>query len=122
MDEVRIRLEGGPGYEPGTEITGEASWSLPQSPEKMAIRLFWFTEGKGDRDMSIVDETTLSTPGATGSLPFRFTLPPGPYSFSGKLITLTWAIEAVAEPSGETARTEIVLAPNGRAKVLHAVS
>jgi hypothetical protein len=39
--------------------------------------------------------------------------PSGPYSFSGRLISLLWALEAVAEPGGEVARREIVLSPSG---------
>jgi hypothetical protein len=46
---------------------------------------------------------------------FRFRLPESPYSFSGKLISLTWALELVAEPSKELARQEITLAPGGEA-------
>ena len=50
----------------------------------------------------------------TGNRPFRFQLPDAPYSFSGKLISLIWAIEAVAEGIKEAARYEFVLAPEGR--------
>ncbi len=37
--------------------------------------------------------------------------PRSPYSFSGKLISLIWALELVALPGREAARTEITLAP-----------
>lgn len=44
---------------------------------------------------------------------FRFQLPEAPYSFSGKLISLAWALELIAYPSKEVVRREIVLAPGG---------
>ena len=42
----------------------------------------------------------------------KFTLPAAPYSFSGKLISLIWAVELVADDS-DSARWEFVLGPDG---------
>jgi hypothetical protein len=52
--------------------------------------------------------------GLTGRGGFRFKLPDSPYSFSGKLVSLAWAIEAVAQPGERSARAEIVIAPGGK--------
>ena len=46
------------------------------------------------------------------------TLPAGPYSFSGRLISLIWALELVAEPGNHVARVEITLGPDGQEVVL----
>ena len=113
-NEVRIDLDGGTAREPGTEVSGTVSWVLETDPTAVAVRIFWYTEGKGDRDLSVVEEIAAEMPGITGRLPFTFRLPPGPYSFSGTLISLLWAIEAVADPSGAAARTELVVGPGGR--------
>ena len=43
-----------------------------------------------------------------------FVLPPAPYSFSGKLISLIWAVEVVAEGIKEASRLEFTLSPDGR--------
>jgi hypothetical protein len=41
-------------------------------------------------------------------------LPWGPYSFSGKLISLIWAFELIALPSEDSIRQEIVIGPDAR--------
>jgi hypothetical protein len=46
---------------------------------------------------------------------FQFTAPLAPYSFTGKLVTLTWAVEVVALPRKENTRVEVVIAPGGKA-------
>lgn len=117
MGEMRLELDGGRrAFRPGEEIAGTASWFLDRDPDAVHVRLFWYTQGKGDQDLSVVEEIAAEAPGATGRLPFRFRLPPGPYSFSGKLISLLWAVEVVADPRGEAAREEIVAGP-GAAEV-----
>ena len=61
------------------------------------------------RDVGIVDTLRIDRPDASGHHDFGFRLPEGPYSFSGKLITLAWAVEVVALPDGETERLDIGL-------------
>lgn len=114
MNEVRIDLDGDTAREPGDEVSGSVSWFLEVDPTAVHVRLFWYTEGKGDRDLSVIEEETAEAPAVTGRLPFRFKLPPGPYSFSGKLISLVWALEAVADPMGAASRVELVVGPGGR--------
>jgi hypothetical protein len=46
-----------------------------------------------------------------GQEKFEFALPEGPQSFSGKLISLIWAVELVVEKSKESQRIEFVLSP-----------
>lgn len=40
-------------------------------------------------------------------------LPADPYSFSGTLISLVWALEVVAEPGGAAGRIDVVVSPTG---------
>ena len=82
------------------------------------LRLFWFTRGKGTEDAAVVDTLRFETPQAEEARPFRFVLPEAPYSVSGKLISLVWALELVAEPSREVDRLELVVAPGGREVLL----
>lgn len=115
MTRIRIELEGAKdGFRPGEVLAGTATWHLEVDPERIAVRLFWYTEGKGDQDLSVVDEVVDDSPSRSGSLAFRFTLPPGPYSFSGRLISLVWALETIADPAGTATREEIVVGPRGR--------
>jgi hypothetical protein len=114
MNELRIDVDGGTAHEPGGEVAGTLSWTLDGDPDAVHVRLFWYTEGKGDRDLSVVEEVVAEAPAVSGRLPFRFRLPAGPYGFSGTLISLTWALEAVADPSGAAARVELAVGPGGR--------
>lgn len=118
MSEIRISFDGERAIGPGSEISGQIDWNVTELPESVHVRLFWYTAGKGDRDLSIVDETSLQTTSMSGNLPFRFKIPEGPYSFDGKLISLTWAVEAIVEPHGTTAREELTVGPGGRGAVI----
>jgi hypothetical protein len=51
--------------------------------------------------------------------PFQLSIPAEPYSFSGKLISLIWALEVVVEPAKEGDRLEITVSPNGDEISLH---
>ncbi len=96
---------------PGGQITGRVVWQLDEPPEAVELRLFWHTSGKGTEDVEIIDVQPFEGTGPHGEGAFAFTLPLGPYSFSGSLITLAWSLELVALPGGETERLDIVVAP-----------
>jgi len=80
------------------------------------------TYRKGTRDVGVLHTHRIDSPGALGSDKFGFTLPPGPYSFSGKLISLIWALELTCTPGSETVRREIVVSPTGREILLTSVA
>ena len=87
---------------------------MDKPPRAVELRLFWFTRGAGEDDAGVVDTVRFDHPMPDDSRPFRFRLPDGPYSFSGKLISLVWALELVAESSKENARQEITIAPGAK--------
>lgn len=119
MSDLRIELESGSrGFEPKSTLSGTASWSVSKPLEEVSLRLFWYTQGKGDQDVEIVAEERFRNPGQSERREFSFALPEGPYSFSGKLISLLWALELVAQPGGATHRQELVVAPGGQELVL----
>jgi hypothetical protein len=103
--------DGGTWFRPGETIEGTVSWHLDRQAEAIEVRLFWFTEGTGARDVDITTTRHLARPELSGTHSFEFDVPNGPYSFSGKLITLTWAIELVVLPSGETERLDLTIGP-----------
>jgi len=114
MDELRIELEDGRSrFAPGDRIRGIARWRLEEQPEELEIRLFWYTEGKGERDVLVVERVPLGARSREGSEAFAFTAPPAPFSFSGKLISLIWAVELVTLPDGDAGRREITLSRSG---------
>lgn len=98
-------------FRPGEVIQGEASWQLDEEAEAVEIRLFWYTSGKGTRDVEVVDSQRTASAGSSGSRSFSLRVPDGPYSFSGTLITLSWAIELVVDPGGATERLDLIVAP-----------
>ncbi len=101
-------------FAPGEEISGEAAWQFIEPIEVIELRLFWYTAGKGTTDVQVVEVQRFESPGAHQRRAFRFKLPEGPCSFSGKLISLSWALELVALPSGQSQRLEFALSPCGR--------
>jgi len=119
MSWLSIEMNGNQTYfSPGQKIEGSARWHLEKAPENLEVRLLWFTQGKGTQDVGLVESIPVDRPLEEGSFSFSFKLPDGPYSFSGKLISLLWAVEVVTKPSDEAQRADIVVAPNGREIVL----
>ena len=120
MSEVDITVrENKTEYRPREEISGEVRWNLNEAPKAIEVRLFWYTSGKGTTDVEIVDDLRFDNPAARESRPYRFTLPEGPYSFSGKLISLLWALELEVEGGdSNVARYQFVLSPSGKEVVL----
>ena len=115
MERISIETVGGRvAFEPGAEVRGQVEWDLMTAARRMEIRLFWYTRGKGTTDVHVVKIDRFDVVGLRGRREFRFVLPEEPQSFSGKLISLVWAIEAIAEPGERTTRLELVVAPDGK--------
>jgi hypothetical protein len=114
MSILKIEINGGrTEFEPGEALEGTVGWQLDQPAAAVELRLFWYTSGMGNQDAGVVDCARFGQPSQRDSRPFHFWLPPGPPSFNGRLITLSWALELVAKSSNEVARVEIVIAPGG---------
>jgi hypothetical protein len=101
-------------FEPGARVSGVAAWSARAAPLAMELRLTRAVRGPGGRDFTIAETVSLPKPLAVERRLFTFTLPTGPYSFHGDLISLTWAFELVASPGDDKVRLEITLAPGAR--------
>jgi len=109
-----IEIEDGQhAFAPGERLAGSVRWRLPDDPASVTLRLYWRTGGKGTQDVDVVAEERFEAPGRDDRRPFDFRLPEGPYSFSGKLISLIWGLELVAEPAGAVAQTDLVVSPTG---------
>lgn len=119
MSKMDILLQDGKTtYAPGETVRGRAQWTMEVTPRRLDLALFWYTTGKGTRDVGVIESIRFDDPGPHGTREFSFTLPEGPYSFSGKLISVVWAIELTCKPTEETARQEITVSPTGREIVL----
>jgi hypothetical protein len=119
MNELKIMLrDGQTAFVPGETLVGGAGWNFVDAPRRIEARLFWRTRGKGTEDVEVVSTVAFEAPMASEARPFEFKLPNGPYSFSGRLISVIWGIELLAPPFSETARVEFVMAPDGREIIL----
>jgi hypothetical protein len=117
MNELDIQIdEGRTAFEPGETIGVNLEWSLPRAPSELQLCAVWNTVGKGTTDVGTEQSMTIDSPGAAESRRVEFKLPAAPYSFSGRLISLVWALELVAGRSNSF-RKEITIAP-GASEVL----
>lgn len=116
MSELKIAVRKQPAaYEPGEEIAGGAQWELGRAPKSVEARLLWHTSGRGYIDVGVVATVRFDGAQQDDTRSFQFTAPEAPYSFNGTLVTLGWAVELVALPGNESARVELVIAPEGKA-------
>ena len=113
MSQLAIRLDGRTAFEPGETISVEIEWSLPSPVDAIELRAVWNTVGKGTKDVGIEEILTIASPNVKESRLVNVALPTAPYSFSGTLISLVWALELVVLPSGAACRQEITIAPEG---------
>ena len=102
---LRIRLRRG-RFRLGETVAATAEWRLHAAPKYLELRLFWYTSGIGDEDVSVVAQERIDPAGASGERPFRLKLPETPRSYSGRSFSIHWALELVAQPGEETARAE----------------
>jgi hypothetical protein len=116
---VELRLSGEQStFAPGETITGVARWEAVRPPAWLAVRLFWYTTGKGTQDVGVVSEQRSEQPAAIGEQVFRFTAPAHPPSCSGRLVSVRWALELVGDHDQVVPRIDLVIAPGGREVLL----
>jgi hypothetical protein len=115
MEKLSIHLQDDQTvFAPRGAMQGSVRWSLETAAKCLELSLLWHTEGKGTRDVGVVQTATFDCPGALGSKDFEFTLPDGPCSFSGRLISVIWSLEVSCSDINETVRQEIVVSPTGK--------
>jgi hypothetical protein len=115
MTDLKIAVRKQPAeYEPGEEIAGGVQWQLKKPPQSVQVRLLWHTSGRGYQDVGVAATVQFDDPQQDDTRSFKFTAPEAPYSYRGPLITLGWAVELVALPHNESAREELVIAPEGK--------
>ena len=118
MSTLRIDVGGERVFKPGETIRGRVTWQVDEPPQSAELRLFWYTSGNGTQDVGNVDSVVFQTPQANDNRDFSLALPRQPFSFSGKLISLVWAIELIVEPGSNVERQEFLVSASGREVVL----
>jgi hypothetical protein len=107
-------VDGRRAFAPGETVDVTVSWQAYERAEAIELRLVWYTHGKGATDVSVVQAERFEEPAPVDARRCRLALPTSPYSFSGKLISLAWAVELVVLPNGPSTRLDLVVAPEGR--------
>lgn len=87
---------------PGSEVRGMASWRGVSKIKSASIHLYWSATSEGNEDVEIVQTIHFDQPNLSDQREFHFTLPEGPLSFSGQLISLSWGLELVVSPGHST--------------------
>lgn len=85
----------------------------PWTVRELTLRLLWYTEGKGDRDVGVVQNIPLAEKGQTIAGSFQreeiLTPPPMPWSYNGRVLKIGWMVQL--EASGRGFRTKVVEMP-----------
>lgn len=117
MDQQRylnIAIEGDRrNFSPGETLAGRVTWSLEFDPKSAELRLFWYTSGKGTQNVRVVQTIPFGAPQRSDRREFSLVLPQEPYSCSGSLVSIVWALELIIEPKTEIERVEFTMAPDG---------
>jgi hypothetical protein len=101
-------------FKPGQKVEGKASWSLEGSPSQVEVRLFWRTLGFGIQEVEVVETARFDRPAQVGEAEFQLPLPRSPFSFEGRLVSLDWGVELVAQPGDHATAVELSMSPTGR--------
>ncbi|MFH1616135.1 MAG: hypothetical protein ABIG61_13745 [Planctomycetota bacterium] len=112
MSNLNIKLrDDRTAFKPCEEIQGQVEWQLDSNSDFLELSLFWRTEGKGTKDTGIVETLRFDNPGSFGNSDFRVKLPNGPYSFSGKLISIIWNVELAVSKGKDAVQRRIIISP-----------
>lgn len=96
-------------FEPGMPIAGTVSWDAFPGKGTLEVNLVWHTEGRGDKDAGVADTKEFSIERRSGTQEFQFIAPQEPYSFSGRLISLLWEVEAILHEGEGGGRLQFLL-------------
>ena len=107
---IRIELKSEKNrFKPGDILEGEAVWDFQTTPKSIAVSLEWETEGKGDTNGEVCVEQAWAPQSSSGRETFRWNLPPGPISVSGKLFSIHWVLRICSENPDQEAEMKIVV-------------
>ena len=115
MNAVSLELTNDCGcYLPGQTVEAQIAWELDAVPKSIEARLFWYTRGKGTTDTMTVAAESYVGPVAAGRWRVVLAIPADAVcSYSGRLISVRWAVEVVAEKKLGFARQELVVSTTG---------
>ncbi len=102
-------------------LKGTVRWQRSDRPPSLELRVFWMTRGRGTEEVEVVTVV----PGKLepdGTAEFSIKLPGVPWSFSGQLISVSWAVELVDDQGVACGMESFVLSPDGEVRQLKEVN
>ena len=101
-------------FAPGDTISGEIRWSdlTPDTKTVITLDLAFHTEGKGTEQREVHHHLEWPIVSTAETHEFSFDGPTWPWSFSGKLISLVWSLDAW-EGKKHAVALPLTVAPNG---------
>jgi hypothetical protein len=105
---LRIKLSES-NCQPSQVLEVAAEWDFESIPYKLIIEMLWQTSGKGSDDSETVFSETWSPNDQSGSKNFTITLPRGPISVRGNLISVQWQFKLTSKRPSEVQLYPFVL-------------
>ena len=105
-------------FAPGETMVITLASDASSKTDPLTVQLGWFTEGRGTRDASVVwsEELAGLAPGADRT--FEVRLPETPWTFSGRLVSVSWRLEVLDAKRQPLVAVPLVIAPGGQPVVL----
>ena len=116
MERATIELDSAT-VKPFGSLSGTVRWGSGARPPSLELRVFWMTRGRGTEEVETVVSAAVPLT-ADGSAAFTIDVPGLPWSFSGQLVSVAWAIELVDDQGEGCALADFVLSPDGRVREL----
>ncbi len=105
-------------FAPRETLVFTVSRSASAKPGSLTLQLGWFTEGRGTCDAAIVWSERVDDLAPGSDRGFEFKLPAEPWSFAGKLVAVSWRLQALDERGEPLVAVPITVAPKGEAVAL----
>lgn len=92
-----------PIYYPGDRVSGQVVITPDRTVtcRNVRVEVGWYTTGKGNRDKETLEKYVIDVqqlePGVPIAQRFAAELPMMPYSFSGQLINIIWAVQVTVD-------------------------
>jgi hypothetical protein len=106
-------------FTPGDTVDGEVEWQFDGTVDWIELRLVWSTSGRAAEMVHTAVAQRLESLPSAGRRRFGLVAPEQPYTFRGRVVSLDWAVEAVASDDTST-RREITISPTKQPIALHA--
>ena len=111
MTSIDLKFKGS-RFKPGQVLDLRLVWADKHPFERMSLSLVWHTRGRGTPENHIAFSVDIENQNPSGDQRISLRLPDGPYSYSGKFITLSWTLEAILHESEQEHIKTIVIGPN----------